>query len=107
MNAGADLEMPDGVLHYRTYGDGNKLVVLLHGWPQTGRCWKAVAPILADVFTVVVPDLRGYGRSRCFGADFSKRAAAHDLDELVRHLGHDTAAVVGHDRGARVAHRWA
>jgi haloacetate dehalogenase len=101
------LELDDGAVHYRLSGAGDRLVVLLHGWPQTGRCWDAVAETLAARFRVLVPDLRDYSASRCTGTDFSKHAAARDLATLVDHLGFDTTAVVGHDRGARVAHRWA
>lgn len=101
------LAVDDGVVHYHVDGAGDRLLILLHGWPQTRRCWDRVTPLLADDFTVATPDLRGYGRSRCTGPDFSKRAAARDLSRLVDHLGFSEVDVVGHDRGARVAHRWA
>jgi len=95
-------------LAYRQVGTGPGLVLLLHGWPQTGLCWRHVASTLADRYTVVVPDLRGYGDS-AVGRDhaFDKRATADDLSQLVKGLGFKSAMVAGHDRGARVAHRWA
>jgi haloacetate dehalogenase len=87
-------------------------VLLLHGFPQTHACWRQVAPVLADVHTVVVPDLRGYGASRApvggrRGEGYSKREMAGELVELMAGLGHECFSVVGHDRGARVAYRLA
>ena len=87
-------------------------VLLLHGYPQTLAMWHLVAPRIADSFTVVAADLRGYGdSSRPEGgedhAGYSKRAMALDQVVLMRELGFDTFAVAGHDRGARVAHRMA
>jgi pimeloyl-ACP methyl ester carboxylesterase len=93
-------------LHHRIGGDGPP-VVLLHGWPQTGHCWRHVADELAMGHTVVVPDLRGYGRSDKARTGMDKRTMAADQAALVEHLGFETVAVVGHDRGGRVAHRWA
>lgn len=94
-------------LSYRRAGEGRRLVVLVHGWPQTGACWRHLVPALAEEFTVVAPDIRGYGASGLASTGYDKRATARDLHELVRHLGFASAFVVGHDRGARVAHRWA
>lgn len=96
-------------IHLRTAGDGPP-VLLLHGYPQTHACWHAVAPALAETFTVVVPDLRGYGDSGFVEPDaghtaYSKRAMARDMVAVMAALGHDRFAVVGHDRGARVAYR--
>ncbi len=92
-------------------GDGPPLL-LLHGYPQTHVMWHRVAPLLAERFTVVVPDLRGYGDSSKppGGADhaaYSKRAMAQDQVEVMRALGHERFAVAGHDRGGRVAYRLA
>jgi haloacetate dehalogenase len=92
-----------------TGGSGPPLL-LLHGYPQTHVMWRKVAPRLAQDFTVVVPDLRGYGDSSKppAGADFanySKRALALDQVETMAALGFDKFAVAGHDRGARVTHR--
>jgi len=94
-------------LAYRAVGDGPELVVLLHGWPQTRACWREVVGPLSRGRTVVAPDLRGYGDSGLARSGYGKRATAADLSGLIRHLGHESAIVVGHDRGARVAHRWA
>lgn len=87
-------------------------VLLLHGWPQTHVMWHKIAADLATRFTVVAADLRGYGDSskpRGGGdhATYSKRAMAQDQVALMEKLGFRTFAVVGHDRGARVAHRMA
>jgi len=93
----------------RTAGSGPPLL-LLHGYPQTHAMWHKVAPRLAERFSVVAADLRGYGDSGrpASGpghAGYSKRAMAQDLAELMAALGHERFAVAGHDRGARVAHR--
>src|SRR6476659_5186961 len=95
----------------RVAGSGSP-VVLLHGYPQSGLCWHRVAPALAEHHTVVVPDLRGYGRSSTPADDaehtvYSKRRMAADVVALMEALGHDRFAVVGHDRGGRVAYRTA
>jgi haloacetate dehalogenase len=92
-------------------GDGPP-VVLLHGFPQTHLCWREIVPRLAEAFSVVAPDLRGYGGSWApaggpRGEGFSKREMALELIELMAGLGHERFAVVGHDRGARVAYRLA
>jgi haloacetate dehalogenase len=83
-------------------------VVLLHGWPQTWYCWRKLIAPLAGGHTVVAPDLRGYGLSDKPPAGYDKRTMATDVRALARHLGHERVALLaGHDRGARVAHRWA
>lgn len=87
-------------------------ILLLHGYPQTHAIWHLVAPALAARFNVVASDLRGYGDSGKPPTDerhapYSKRAMARDQVELMRALGHERFFVVGHDRGARVAHRLA
>jgi len=94
------------------HGGSGPPVLLLHGYPQTHAMWHAVAPRLAERFSVVAPDLRGYGDSSKppGGADhagYSKRAMARDQVEAMRALGFERFAVVGHDRGARVGHRMA
>ncbi|MGW3872135.1 alpha/beta fold hydrolase [Streptomyces sp. NPDC005055] len=97
----------DGVrLHYTRAGSG-PLLVLLHGWPQTSDCWRPVLPELAADHTVVTPDLRGYGLSDKPRTGYDKRRMAADMAGLVDALGFKKAVVVGHDRGARVGHRWA
>jgi len=87
-------------------------VLLLHGFPQTRAAWHLVAPQLAREFTVVVPDLPGYGRSTGpaptpDGATHSKRAMAADMIAVMTHLGFDAFHLAGHDRGGRVAYRLA
>ena len=89
-----------------TGGEGPALV-LLHGYPQTGQMWCKMTPTLIKDFSVVCPDLRGYGDSDKPRDGFDKRTMARDIAELMRELGHDRYMVVGHDRGARVAHRLA
>jgi haloacetate dehalogenase len=92
-------------------GDGPP-VLLLHGYPQTHAMWHRVAPQLAERFTVVCADLRGYGESTAppggeEHAGYSKRTMAQDQLAVMNALGFDRFAVVAHDRGARVALRLA
>ncbi|WP_063760771.1 alpha/beta fold hydrolase [Streptomyces aureocirculatus] len=102
-----DTVLVNGIrLRLRRCGEG-PLLILLHGWPQTGYCWRHVMPLLASSFTVVAPDLRGYGDSSRPPAGYDKRTMAEDMSKLTHTLGFRDACVVGHDRGARVAHRWA
>ena len=108
----------DVALHVRLGGrlDAPPLL-LLHGYPQTGALWHRVARALAADFRLVIPDLRGYGRSTKpddggqgaaqHHALMSKRAMAADVAALMAALGHDRFCVAGHDRGGRVAHRLA
>ena len=102
----------DGVRVFcRVGGDGSP-VVLVHGFPQTHASWHAVAPALAETHTVVAVDLRGYGRSDVPPDDgahtvYSKRAMGADVRAVMRELGFGRFAVVGHDRGGRVAYRMA
>lgn len=96
---------------FRTMGDGPPLL-LLHGYPQTHVMWSRVAPLLADRFTLVMADLRGYGDSEKPAsapdhASYSFRAMAEDQVALMSALGFERFAVAGHDRGGRTAHRMA
>jgi haloacetate dehalogenase len=93
-------------LHYVTGGDGPPLY-LLHGYPQTCHLWRKVAPLLTARFCLVMPDLRGYGDSDKPLEGYDKRTMAQDVRELARRLGHGRFGLVGHDRGGRVAHRYA
>jgi haloacetate dehalogenase len=104
-------EVGDVGLRYRVGGNGPPLL-LLHGHPQTHAMWHAVAPVLADVFTVVAADLTGYGESSKPPSDerherYSKRALALDLVGLMRDFGFERFRVAGHDRGGRVGYRMA
>ncbi|MCX2865496.1 alpha/beta hydrolase [Paucibacter sp. PLA-PC-4] len=106
------ITVEDGVqIHARLGGEGPALL-LLHGHPQTHAIWHKAAPVLAQHFTLVLADLRGYGDSSkpsgaADHANYSKRVMARDMLTLMRALGHERFAVLAHDRGARVAHRLA
>ena len=96
---------------FRMAGGGPPLL-LLHGFPQTNVMWHRIAPALAEDFTVIAADLRGYGDSATpesgpEHAGYSKRAMADDMVGLMENLGHRSFMVAGHDRGGRVAHRMA
>jgi haloacetate dehalogenase len=106
------INVGEASIFVRHGGDGPP-IVLLHGHPRTSATWHRVAPQLVDRgFTVVCPDLRGYGRSRgpAPSSDHrahSKRAVAGDIVAVLRALGHQEFALVGHDRGSYVAFRLA
>jgi haloacetate dehalogenase len=98
-------------IHLVTGGTG-PAALLLHGYPETHVMWHKVAPALARDYTVVCPDTRGYGdSSKPKGlpdhSNYSKRAMAKDMADVMTRLGHRKFHVVGHDRGGRVAHRLA
>jgi haloacetate dehalogenase len=98
--------------YFVAQGGAGPPVLLLHGFPETHVCWHRIAPALAGAHEVVAPDLRGYGASGApvggpQGEGYSKREMAAELVELMAALGHERFAVVGHDRGARVAFRLA
>jgi haloacetate dehalogenase len=105
------IDCGEAELRVRHGGEGPPLV-LLHGHPRTHSTWHRVAPRLAARFTVVCPDLRGYGASSkppttADHEPYSKRAMARDVVTLMTRLGHERFAVAGHDRGAYVAFRTA
>jgi haloacetate dehalogenase len=96
-------------IHVLRKGTGRPLL-LLHGYPETHLTWHKVAPQLAQQFSVVVPDLRGYGDSGkpeggARHENYSPRAFAQDQVDVMHHYGHERFLVAAHDRGARVAHR--
>ena len=98
-------------IYFRIGGEGPPLL-LLHGYPQNHVTWHLMAPILSSSFTVITPDLRGYGDSGTPPTDskhtpYSKRAMAIDQIQLMSSIGYKKFAVCGHDRGARVAYRLA
>src|SRR4051794_14322314 len=107
----AIIPTPEAAIYVRHGGSGPPLL-LLHGHPQSHVMWHLTAPQLAEAYTVVCADLRGYGDSAKVPttADhepYSKRAMARDMVAVMRSLGHERFAVVGHDRGGRVAYRLA
>src|SRR5689334_9199859 len=107
----ADIATGETTIFVRMRGAGPPLL-LLHGFPETHLMWRAVAPLLADDFTVVCADLRGYGRSGCPPSTpghgpYAKRAMAQDMVRAMAHFGYARFAVAGHDRGGRVAYRMA
>ncbi|MEO8134107.1 MAG: alpha/beta hydrolase [Betaproteobacteria bacterium] len=94
------------------FGGSGPPLLLLHGYPQTHAMWHRIAPALAQTYTVVCPDLRGYGDSSKPASDaahapYSKRAMAQDMVDVMRELGFPRFRLCGHDRGGRVAHRLA
>ena len=101
----------EATIRVRIGGEGPPLL-LLHGNPQTHVMWHKIAPRLAERFTVVAADLRGYGesskpRTTPDHEPYSKRAMARDMIALMRQLGFEKFAMAGHDRGGRVAYRLA
>lgn len=105
------VRLPDATLRVRHGGQGTP-VLLLHGHPRTHATWNLVAPLLARHHTVICPDLRGFGKSSIPAdtpdhAGSSKRAKANDCVALMRYLGHERFAVIGHDRGSYTAFRLA
>ncbi len=107
----AEVESGETSIFVRWAGAGPPLL-LLHGFPQTHLMWQRVAPLLAQQFSVVCADLRGYGRSGCPPSTrdhepYSKRAMARDMVAVMARLGFQRFSVAGHDRGGRVAYRLA
>ncbi len=105
------IALPGITLSVQEAGSGPALV-LLHGYPQNGMCWSAVAPLFTRNHRVIIPDLRGYGWSDAPPDDaghraYSKRQMAADIAALLDTLDLSTAMVLGHDRGARVSYRLA
>lgn len=102
----------DGADIFLRLGGSGPPLLLLHGYPQTHAMWHRLAGPLAERFTLVIPDLRGYGLStgpedNGDGYAYSKRAMARDFFAVMGALGHERFAVAGHDRGARVGYRMA
>ena len=105
------IDVGEATLRVRHGGTGSP-ILLLHGHPRTHATWHRVAPILAQHFTVVCPDLRGFGQSskppdELDHRQASKRAKARDCVALMNHLGHERFALAGHDRGSYTAFRCA
>src|SRR6266545_4373069 len=98
--------------YFVSQGGTGPPLLLLHGFPETHVCWHRIAPRLAQAHRVVAPDVRGYCASEAplggpLGEGYTKQEMAADLVTLMSDLGHQRFAVVGHDRGARVAYRLA
>lgn len=104
------IDVGEAEIYLRQRGDGPPLL-LLHGYPQTHVTWHKIAPDLAEEYTVIVPDLRGYGDS--IGPTdpeteaYSNRVMAEDMVAVMESLGFDEYRIAGHDRGARVGYRYA
>jgi epoxide hydrolase 4 len=94
-------------LHYATAGAGEKLVILLHGFPEFWYSWRHQIVALSDEYTVVAPDMRGYNLSDKppHVEDYAIDKLVDDVVGLINYFGHKQAAVIGHDWGAGVA--WA
>ncbi|HIN38407.1 MAG TPA: alpha/beta hydrolase, partial [Dehalococcoidia bacterium] len=91
-------------------GGSGPPMLMLHGYPQTHAMWNKIAPRFTEDFTVVCPDLRGYGDSAKVEGDpehmnYSKRVMAQDQVDVMKQLGFEKFYLVGHDRGGRVSHR--
>lgn len=105
----------DGAEIFARVGGSGPPLLMLHGYPQTHVCWHKIAPVLARSFTLVLPDLRGYGESTGPAGSqddpehraYSKRVMAQDFVAVMEALGHRRFGVVSHDRGARVGYRMA
>ena len=110
--AHSDVDVGDGITIHCAHGGNGPPLLLIHGYPQTHAIWHKVAGRLAQHYSVVCPDLRGYGDSSkpagvADHSNYSKRVMALDLVRLMAAFGYESFAVVGHDRGGRVAHRMA
>lgn len=93
-------------LHYVMGGQGDA-VVLLHGWPQTWYAWRKVMPALAEHYTIIAPDMRGFGDSDKPATGYDKRTVADDIYKLIRQLGIERIFLVGHDMGGPVGYAYA
>lgn len=90
--------------HFIDAGSGPP-VVLLHGFPETSYAWRHQIPVLGQSYRLIIPDIRGYGATEKPAGAYDKRTMANDIKALMSALGIEKAAIVGHDRGARLATR--
>ena len=107
----SEVEVPGNTVFVRRYGRG-PAILMVHGFPRTSLMWRFLAPALAENRTVICADLRAYGGSGTPASTddhlpYSKRAMAKELVDVMAALGFPTFALVGHDRGGRVAYRMA
>ncbi len=93
----------DGVRFHYLIGGRGSAVLLLHGWPVTAYAWRHVAPELAERFTVIVPDMPGFGDSGPSPRGYEKKIVAQEIHGLIRHLGYSNVLLAGHDMGGPVA----
>jgi pimeloyl-ACP methyl ester carboxylesterase len=103
----ANVQLADGATIWVRSGGSGPAVVLIHGFGDTGDMWGPLAARLARNHTVIVPDLRGMGRSSRAAAGYDKKSQAGDIRAVVEKLGQDRTAVVGHDIGTMVAYAYA
>src|SRR3984957_14900926 len=101
-----DASIDGASIHYTTGGSGPS-VVLLHGFAETSRMWNPILPVLGAKFTVIAPDLPGFGDSSIPSGEMGMKTAAIQIHDLVRSLGVTKARVVGHDIGLMVAYAYA
>ena len=94
-------------LHYVKAGNSQNAIVLLHGSPKTWYEWRLIIPALAQNFTVIAPDLRGFGDSDKPESGYDKKTVAKDIHELVNQLGFSSIYLVGHDIGSTAAYAYA
>src|SRR6202161_3004533 len=97
----------NGINQHWISAGGGPPVYLLHGFPETWFAWRKQIPVLAERYTIIAPDLRGYGDTEKPHSGYDKRTMANDLAALMDHHGHKRAPIIGHDRGARVGTRFA
>ncbi len=98
---------PAGADIFVRSGGSGPVVVLLHGYAETSDSWAPLATELVKSYTVVVPDLRGIGRSSRPAGGYDKKTQAADIRAVVKALGHDRTSVVSHDIGIMVAYAYA
>jgi haloacetate dehalogenase len=106
-----EVHAEETTISLRCFGSGAP-ILLLHGFPETHLMWRSVAPLLASEYTVICPDLPGYGRSGCprslpDHSPAAKRSMAREMIAVMETLGFPQFSVAGHDRGGRVAYRLA
>jgi pimeloyl-ACP methyl ester carboxylesterase len=102
-----EIELHGHRVSYQTAGDGDEVLVLLHGITSTADAWREVMPRLAERYTVIAPDLIGHGRSAKPRGDYSLGAYAAGVRDLIAVLGYERGSVVGHSFGGGIAMQFA